>query len=340
MATIDEVARLAGVSIATVSRVLNRNYPVSEKSRARVMAAVEALGYQTNLAGRMLRTNTSRTLLVAFSVLIPAFMDAVIETANVYDHTILFSYCLPHLTHTEPLKPLYTGMADGVIYLNVMLEPAVFADVCSRYPAVLCGDMRDYAAPDVHRIVVDNETMARRMTEHLLDKGCRRIGCVGVRDAQGQITQFSREREQGVRKALAARGLAPEPAWVFHGDGSFEGGRAAADALAVQTGKAMVDGLFCFTDTIAIGCIRRLSERGIRVPDDLRVAGFDDIDPARHLIPSLSTVAQPFDAMGRECVLRLVRPERYPEAGQHRIAGQLVIRESTGGGGTPDTPSN
>ena len=328
MATIDDVAKFAGVSKATVSRVLNNTDVVSEEKRNIVMEAVRELNYQPNIVGRLLRKSESKSILVVFSVLIPEFLNAVTMEAEKAGYTILFYYSPSYIKNAKPLSPVYQGLVDGVILQDVMLEQEILYDVIEKYPVVLCGGVMPFEKCDVNTITIDNVGVAYDMTKHLLQKGRKHIGIVGIQ-LEGSIEpEFSIEREKGVRKALMEAGCELKDFMKYIGNVGYETGRSAVDYF--MTLENMPDAIFCFNDKFAIGCISALKERNIRVPEDVYVIGFDNLGITAQFDPSISTIAQPFDEMGTQAVRGILSKIQGDPMDEIKIEGRIILRKSTG----------
>lgn len=328
MVTIDDVAKCAGVSKATVSRVLNNADTVSDKRRELVMDAIKRLKYEPNIAGRMLRKSETKSILVVFSVLIPEFMNAVTAEADKAGYTILFYYSPAYIKNAKPLSPVYQGLVDGVILQDVMLDQKVLYDIMERYPVVLCGGVMSFEGKDENSIAIDNAVVAYNMTKHLIEKGKKRIGFVGIQLGGKVEPKFSRDREIGVRKALAEAGIDMIDSLKYIGDVGYSTGREAADYY--MSLSQMPDAVFCFNDKIAIGCISAFKEKGLRVPEDIYVAGFDNLGITAQFDPTISTVAQPFNEMGELAVRRILSEIQGELPEEVKIEGRIILRKSTG----------
>ncbi len=328
MATIDDVAKCAGVSKATVSRVLNNADAVSEKRREMVLDAIKRLKYEPNIAGRMLRKSETKSILVVFSVLIPEFMNAVTAEADKAGYTILFYFSPSYIKNSKPLSPVYQGLVDGVILQDVMLDRKVLYDIMERYPVVLCGGVMSFEDSDEKSITIDNAAVAYSMTKHLIEKGKKRIGIVGIQLGGKVEPKFSVDREKGVRKALAEAGIDMPDEFKYMGDVGYSTGREAVDYYMAL--PQMPDAVFCFNDKIAIGCISAFKEKGLRIPEDIYVAGFDNLGITAQFDPTISTVAQPFNEMGELAVRRILSEIQGESAEDVKIEGRIILRKSTG----------
>ncbi|MFD1541264.1 LacI family DNA-binding transcriptional regulator [Nonomuraea guangzhouensis] len=322
-----DVARLAGVSQKTVSRVLNNEQYVSTEVRQRVLAAAEQLGYRLNNAARALASGRSRSIgVVSLGTALygPASLLMGIERA-VRDA----GYALRVVNTVEgdpsgiagAVESLLEQGVDGIVISEPIDEGAepVRADV----PVLVLGAPLPFSAPRVVTAGVGSDELARAATEHLLDLGHATVHHV----AGPQRWYAARERLGAWRGALTARGLVGPP--VVEGDWSAASGYAAGRRLASDDD---VTAVFAANDDMAIGVIRALMEAGRRVPDDVSVAGFDDIPVAAYVTPPLTTVRQPFDAVATAGLQLLVHAieqphEDLPPAADHPV--ELVVRAST-----------
>lgn len=332
MATIKDVAELAGVSIATVSRVLNNTGRVSDARRIQVENAVKALDFNFNMAGKILRKAKTNSILLVFSVLIPEFLKGVIDEANRQHYNVIMSYTPVYIQNAKPLQPLYQGLVDGVILQDVMLEKSVLKNTIENYPVVCCGNFMDFAEVKPHGISINNQEVSYQVTRYLLEKGKKTIGCVGLFIDNAVEPLFSIEREKGVQQALIEAGIPLNTDLKYKGDVGYQTGRDAVDYY--QTLDEMPDAVFCFNDKIAIGCIARLRELNIRVPEDIYVVGFDNLGITAQFSPTITTVAQPFEEMGELSVRGLMQQLEGSEADDgalnQKIEAMIIFRESTG----------
>ncbi len=328
MATITDVARSAGVSVATVSRVLNGTGQVSDLLKRRVMKAVKDLDYQPNLIGRMLRCSKSRTILVVISILLRDMITGIRDAAAEAGYEIIMQYCPEMDADLSQFTMLHRGQADGAILVEVQVPKDVLASLSASYPIVQCGGANQLSSANT--VSVNYEDIACQMTRHLLDLGCRRIATVGIVGRGGETAYFSRERLNGVHRALEEAGLEIDPALHFDGLFGYNTGLAAADYFLSL--DKLPDAIFCFQDTMAFGLIQRLVQSGVRVPEDLAVAGFDNTDLAKVMTPALTSVDQPIYEIGQEAVRTwlMVEQDQGSKIGRHvQFDARLVLRDST-----------
>jgi DNA-binding LacI/PurR family transcriptional regulator len=332
-----DVATRAGVSVKTVSNVVNGYAHVSADTRARVDAAIAELDYRPNLAARHLRSGRSGIVALALPELdFPYFAELarhVVEAARQRGWTVLIDQTDGERERERlAMESFGTRLIDGVILSPLATGPRDLAARRATTPMVLLGE-RVYDGPDDH-VSIDNVAAARLAVEHLVGHGRRRIAAVGTQAMRSAGT--ARLRAAGYREALRDAGLSvvPElmiPAASYHG----EHGAAAVDPLLALPEPP--DAIFCFNDLLALGALRRLHEKGVRVPDDVAVVGIDDIEDGRYSVPSLTTVRPDKQRIAELAVRLLADRLEAPEAEAHRSPRELdapfdlVVRESTGG---------
>lgn len=330
MATIQDVARSAGVSTATVSRVLSAPGRVAEATRARVLAAVDSLGYSPNVAAKMLRTLRTQKILVTVPDISNPFFSQVIRGVEEAASAAGYSVLLGDTRHEPEREDQYAAMlrrkeADGLIFLGHRLSDTLAEMAAALGPGAPIVNGCEYSpALGVSSAHIDNEKAATEAMAHLYALGHRRVGVV-----TGPLASpLSRDRLAGVRAAARTAGAA-EGLAVATGDFSVEAGAALArDLLSNATPPSA---LFCFSDEMAMGALAALRGLGLACPRDVSLVGFDDIRFAAYLDPPLTTVSQPMAEIGHETV-RLLLEVLSGEAGAARhvtLPHRLVIRAST-----------
>ncbi|MHB1010859.1 MAG: LacI family DNA-binding transcriptional regulator [Propionibacteriaceae bacterium] len=320
-----EVAKLAAVSLQTVSRVLNTPELVSPETRTRVLAAIAKLGYRRNHAARALATSHTELIGVIGTNLEyfgPASVAGAVElAARVHGFATLAGTL--HSTDTDEVAHLMTSFVDRGVEGIVVIAPhdravAAALSVAAAVPTVLVADG---ACPTAgcHVVSVDQQLGARLAIEHLLGLGSGRIVCIS-----GPLDWFdARSRLTGWRAALAAAGM-PEPETIV-GDWTARRGHEIGAMLAEDPPDAIV----CGNDLTALGVLAALHQKGIEVPRRVKVIGFDDIDGSEYFVPPLTTVRQPFVALGRRSIEVLVEAIAGGPPRVDRIAPLLVRRGST-----------
>jgi len=330
-AVMTDVARLAGVSHQTVSRVLNNNPSVREETRERVMRAVRQLNYRPNALARGLAGRRSRVIgVVSFDTILygPAATLLGVERAARradYGISIVALEQLDRRGVADAVNRLAEQSVAGVVIIAPLLTAATAAhSLPAGIPAVV---VESDAAGALTTISVDQVAGARLAVEHLLGLGHETVWHLGgPRD-----WLEARDRVDGWRQALEAAGRRVPP--LITGDWSPRSGYEAGRRLAADPD---VTAVFCANDQQALGLLRAFNERGVKVPEDVSVVGFDDIPEAEYLSPPLTTVRQDFDEVGRRCLAALLDlldgdGDGTAAAPRHpRVAPTLVVRASSG----------
>jgi DNA-binding LacI/PurR family transcriptional regulator len=321
-----DVARLAGVSHQTVSRVLNDHPNVRPRTRESVLAAIRELGYRRNAAARTLvtgRTNTIGVISFGTTLYGPASMLHSIERAAHPKFSVLIA-SLPQLDKRSMLaaaERLLDQAVDGIIVI-AQLASAVRALTAIAGDVPLVGVGCGLSAP-LPSVVIDNPGGAAAATRYLLDLGHHTVHHVAG------PTQFldAEERIDGWQRVLQEAGA--QLPRVLHGDWSARSGYEIGHQLADMPG---VSAVFSANDQMAIGLLRAFSDRGLRVPDDISLVGFDDIPEAGYFVPPLSTVRQDFTELGRRALHLLVDGILGDQQLQPPlpVAPELIIRASAG----------
>jgi len=327
---LQDVAERAGVSMKTVSNVVRDAPHVSEKMRERVQRAIDELGYRPNMMGRRLATGRTGLVALAFSdVSIPYFAElsrVVSRIALRHDYQVLIKETEGTLEGERSLVAnSEQGLVDGVLFQPSVMSSTEIARHRTELPIVLLGET---AAPlTMDRVMIENVTAAREVTEHVLAGGRRRVGFVG-HESSG-LTETSRQRIAGYQQALEDHRLTPDPGLLIATDEISAAGAVRAVGAALDGGLD-VDALVCRDDLAAIGTLRALQERGVRVPQDVAVTGWDDIRLSAVTFPSLTTVSPDLEALAeRALTLLLERIDGYEGMGRHEtVSHRLVVRES------------
>ncbi|MFJ4999288.1 LacI family DNA-binding transcriptional regulator [Microbacterium sp. NPDC088619] len=288
--TLHDVARLAEVSIKTVSNVIN-DYPhIRPATREKVEAAIAELGYTPNLTARNLRSGRTGAIALALPDLgLPYFAELaalVIQEAEAAGVVVLVEQTgADRIRELDLLRSPRLKLTDGLIFspLGMGQEDAAALDV--SFPLVLLGE-RIFDGPTDH-VTMRNVEAARAATEHLLSQGRRRIAVVGAHE--GEVLGSAALRLQGYREALEAAGIAYDETIIGYTTlWHRANGADSMRELLARGGE--FDAVFGLNDTLALGAMRVLQESGRRVPDDIAVVGFDGLDEAAYSIPSLTTV--------------------------------------------------
>ena len=329
MVTMRDVAEHAGVSVTTVSHVLNDSRHVSEELRGRVYAAMNQLGYRRNLLARSLRRGQTFTLgmIVGYSFN-PFFFEVArgVEAASFdRDYSVII------------------GNADGDLdkefhYVNVLIEKQIDGLLLAtagigvehinilrsaQIPFVLLD--REIPGADADIVRTDHARGARLAVQHLIDLGHRRIACItGPQDVQNTVYRID-----GYKGTLTEAGISIDPALILTGDWNYDSGYQCASELLSQA--APPTAIFAFNDIMAVGAMRAVVETGRRVPDDVAIVGFDDISLASYVFPSLTTIRQPMVSLGRMAARRLFERMENPALSPEQLImePELVVRQSS-----------
>ncbi|MFD7921343.1 LacI family DNA-binding transcriptional regulator [Streptomyces sp. NPDC059740] len=333
-AKLKDVAALAGVSVRTVSNVVSNAPGVAARTREKVLAAIGETGYRPNLAARNLRQGRTGLIGLAIpEVGSPYFGELaglLIEAAQERDWTVLIDQTAGQAERERRLLSGTDGHAvDGLIISPWALSPTDIGACAHGAPVVVLGEIDPHGTAD--HVAIDNVAAAREATAHLVARGSRRPAAIGLQpDLRNRTAAL---RLQGYHEALDAAGIPHSPAHEvpvasLHRE---EGYRAMA---ALLDGDAPPDAAFCFTDELALGALRAARTRGLRVPEDLLLVGFDDIEDGRYATPRLTTVAPDKERIAAGSLQLLAdriygRLDGLPSR-QVVVPHRLAVRESTG----------
>ncbi|MDG1033786.1 MAG: LacI family DNA-binding transcriptional regulator [Luminiphilus sp.] len=332
MSSIRDVAKKANVSVATVSRFLNDPDKVAKKSAESVQAAIQELSYKPNLLARNFFKSRSYSILVLVPNIANPFFSRVIrgieDVGQQHGYAVLLGDTrFSAQREAEYFQRVETRQAEGVIQLSPH-HPGHWSDEGFNVPFVnACECLPDAPYPTVN---IDNAEAAKVVIEHLQSLGHKTIGCViGPIDESGS-TPITIERLAGYKAAMNAAHCEVKDEYLVNGDFSLQSGFDAAQHFADLEDRPTA--VFCMNDEMAIGLIQGLKANGLRVPDDISVAGFDDIEFARYSDPSLTTVDQPAEDIGRKAMTVLVDilEGRRPKDLRFTLPTELIARDSTG----------
>lgn len=337
MATIKDVARRAGVSIATVSYVINNSAPVSEETRRRVLAAVAELGYRPSALARNLRAQESRIIGYSWHHVSPdrwhpilaRFLYSMAEAAEAQGYHIL---TFTHSPNNEPWVPykelMLSERVDGFIVSETNKDDERVRYLLeSGFPFVAFG--RANEEWDFPYVDVDGEAGVRQAVQHLLTLGHRRIGLI----AWPEESLCGHYRYLGYVKALQEADIPPDPTWIIRTEHTEASGRRAMHTLLNLPPDRRPTAVVAVSDLMAIGAMNAIYEAGLQPGRDVAVIGFDDIPTAQYLHPSLTTLRQPIAEVGQRVVnmlLKLIRGEDLAER-KVLLPPKLIVRESSGG---------
>jgi LacI family transcriptional regulator len=337
MSTIKQVAALAGVSFTTVSHVMNRTRPVSDKARLSVERAIAKLGYRPSAVARALKTSQTRILgVIVPNITNPFFselMRGIEDACERNDYAVFLCNGDDDWERQgRSLETLLERRVDGVLLATPTGAPAALARhlTSARVPTVLVD--RNVPGLAADRVRIDHIGGAQRAVEHLLALGHRRIACLA-----GPLTfAASRARVAGWRKALARAGIEPQADWLKEGDFSAASGHDLARPMVARArgsppAGSEITAIFGSNDLMAIGALRAAAEEGVAVPRALSVIGFDGIDMGAFTYPPLTTVGCPIRGIGETAACALIdRLEgRRAEHADIVVAPEIILRGST-----------
>ncbi len=328
--TLDDVAKLAGVSTATVSRCLNDPERVVEATRQRVLSAVDRLGYTPNFAARVMAAKRSWTI----GAIIPTMENAIFarglqafqEELHQRGYTLLVSSSAydPDL-EAEQIRTLVARGADGVLLIGHDRSPKIYKDLARRnIPVMIAWSF--LAEAQIASVGFDNRAAMAELAKRVIGLGHQRIGVIsGVTAGNDR----ARLRVEGIRDAVRHSGLSPSNLTILETPYQIENGAEAFSRLMSKNTRPTA--ILCGNDVLAVGALHRAREMGLKVPKDVSVTGFDDIELAHVATPALTTVHVPHREMGRRAAVALVDmlESRTPGTGI-RLATHIVERQSLG----------
>jgi LacI family transcriptional regulator len=330
--TIHDVARKAGVSISTVSRVINRNVPVSDKVRERVLTTMRELSYQPRTAARNLATRKTNALGLLLTDIQGDFFAPLLSGIEAVTAEAGFDLLIStsrRASRDEIPQSVGVHNTDGLLVFAGSLSEAGLRYCCSLgFPIVLIHQSPP-ASLDIPCVTVENKAASRRLVEHLiLTHGRRRIAFLRGPEAH----EDSYWREMGYRQALEEHGLLPGRELIAQG--GFDRWVARASVRDLLAAEIQIDAIYAGDDEAAVGVLEALHEVGIHVPEGVSVVGFDDQRMSAYLTPALTTIRAPTEEVGRQAARQLVSLVRTGVAARlSLLPTEIVIRRSCGCGG-------
>lgn len=325
--SVQKIARMAGVSVATVSRVLNNSDSVKPANRQKVLAAIEESNYQPNLLARQLRTARSSMILVLVSDISNPFCAEVVkgieEQAEKNGYRILLCNSGTDIARSRSSLQLLSGkMVDGVITMDAFSKLPELSQLIGAAPWVQCAEHDDNG--QISCVGIDDDAAAQSVVRYLAEHGRQRIALIN----HDLSYRYARLRQQGYIHQLDNQQLTWQ-AVAFARELSFSAGKAAMDQLLAA--EIPPDAVFAVSDTLAAGAMAAIHRAGLRIPQDIAVVGFDGSELAGMVSPPLTTLAQPSKEIGRracELVLqKIARPDALPQC--VIMQGELVVRASS-----------
>jgi len=331
--SIKEVAELAGVSIATVSRCINHPEKVTEKTRVKVEDAILHTGYSPNTLAQSFRRGRTNLIMVVLPSVGDPFFAAVMRGIRTAAKTLGYSVVIEEtqlntMTADEIGAMLVSNQTDGIILLASMSPfgtKILSANSRRRLPIVIGCENVSPELADLPSVRIDNARAAKDAIDYLITQGHTKISMI----SGAESSLLTEDREFGYRDAMQQAGLAIEDGWVIDGKMSIAGAREATRKLLNHDNRPTA--IFCANDEMAIGCLHEVKTAGLRVPGDISIMGFDDIRYAEVTDPPLTTISQPGEEIGQRVMLRLSRrietgvsKNAKPEIVPHK----LVVRQS------------
>ena len=323
-----DVAKLANVSPATVSRVLRQPDLVSKEKRDRVLKVVNELNYKPHMVASQFRTKETRTILVIIPDISTPFFSEVLRgiqhsAANNGYKVIIGDSENNVEKEKEFIDLLLQKQADGVILLTARMEQKSLEIISNQFPTVIACEYSD--GLDVATVSIDNISSSRKVTEHLIEMGHRRIAHI----AGPMEVILSRDRIKGYRQALMTEEIPIDPAYIQEGDFSIQSGyEQMMKLLSLELPPTAV---FAFNDELAIGAIKAVRDSGKHVPNDVAIAGFDNITISSYLSPEITTIDQPKYDIGKQAMSLLLKLMNGEQLDRKKIVldDELLIRESS-----------
>ncbi len=327
--TIKDVAKASNVSVATVSRVLNKHSNVSDETVEKVTKVMEEMGYNPNCLGRDLRKSETKRILAIIAATEQSFYSDVLrgmdEAAFAQGYDVLIA-----TTHDDPehemhlLKMLLSHSVDGAVLLGAKQEASTISKLAENHNIALCLERMEGC--NVLTVTIDNVKAGKDAVNYLISKGHRRIGLISTETR----SQSSVDREKGYRQALTENNIPYDEKLVYFGTYESESGTAGCRYLLGL--EEPPTAIFSISDMIAIGAMNYAISKGVNIGKDLIFFGFDNIAYSHIFVPHLSTVEQPCFLQGKLVIEKLISnmKSEIPDKSIYMLPHSLVLRESTG----------
>ncbi|HEY5563021.1 MAG TPA: LacI family DNA-binding transcriptional regulator [Clostridiaceae bacterium] len=327
MPTIEDVAKEAKVSVATVSRTINNNGSLSDKSRISVENAIKKLNYVPNMLARNLRRSESRVILALLPNISNPFYASIIQ--GIEDTAIKDGYniilCQTHSSlerEKSYFNLLKQKLADGIINMDPIIDNSFLLDISEKYPIVQCCEYSDEL--NIPYVAIDNKGAAYRAIEHLISIGRKSIAFINT----DERFMYARQRKEGYLQALSDNRIEFRSEWVVNTNDDFECAQRTFKYFLSLNKKP--NAIFAVSDILAIGVIKAAAEASISVPEDIAVIGFDNIPDSKMCTPAVTTISQPMYNIGCEACKMLIRKLMQDENIPNKVLEvELIIRGST-----------
>lgn len=327
---IQEIARLAGVSVATVSRVLNESPKVKDATRNNVLSVIRKFDYQPNLLGRDLRRSETMKVLILISSLEKPIVGAVVKgieaCAKEYGYQVLICPTSFEWDREQELfQMLKNRLVDGVITFGTTLSKEEISEISQKYNVVQCCEFKD--TPYTCSVSIDDEKASFDAVNYLVQLGHKRIALIG--DSSFLSSSSTSHREKGYRKALQKNKLNVDNDLIMYGGDNYEDGVKLTNVLVSK--KNPPTAIFCLSDSIGIGCVNAIKENGYSIPEDIAVVGFDDTREAIMAMPALTTIHQPKYEIGYSSMKLLIHNMKNKQKKYEKVIlnHNIIRREST-----------
>jgi LacI family transcriptional regulator, repressor for deo operon, udp, cdd, tsx, nupC, and nupG len=327
MANIQQVAKQAGVSVATVSRVLNGQDTVSSKTKIKVEEAIKILNYEPSILGRNLRNSESRILLILIPTISNPFYLEIIK--GIEDVAISQNY---HIficeTDSNPEREniyfdlLRSKMADGIISMDPAVKLETLTKLAEKHAIIQCSEYTIDSG--ISYVTIDNEEASYRAVKHLIKIGHEKIALIN----SDEKYLYARQRRIGYQRALEEQGILLNKDFIIHTQHlGFEYGQQAMKKILNL--KDRPTAVFAVSDLLAIGALKEINNNGLHVPNDIALVGFDNIDFSNMTHPTLTTISQPMYKMGTIAAKMLISQIKGEEVESIVVDHELIIRGST-----------
>jgi LacI family repressor for deo operon, udp, cdd, tsx, nupC, and nupG len=329
MANIQQVAQKAGVSVATVSRVLNNPTSVTPKTRLKVEDAIKVLKYEPSMLGRNLRNSESRQLLVLIPSISNPFYTEIINGIENFAIANHYNILLGETDSNPQREAIYFTMlknklVDGVISMDPTVNMQKLNELAEKHSIILCSEYEEGGC--IPYVTIDNELAAYQAVKHLIKLGNKKIALIN----SDEMFLYARQRRNGYERALKEFDLPIREEWIYHTKQlDFQNGVQAMRMLLQL--KEKPSAVFAVSDTLAIGALKEINVSGLHVSGDIAIVGFDNISFSNMTNPTLTTIAQPMYKMGRTAASMLINSIRGNKVESIVLDHELIIRESTMG---------